>query len=130
MTIAPLTLGTDATAPLSNASSISAASLLVVSPNVKYPGQDDMSSDRFSNPGMRVNTTQVDDTEQAARAEYLYQKGIHHSNPAPGWPGAYSAPYSDSDGYYALQRENQVPLALERILDRFGDQLQSLQMQG
>jgi hypothetical protein len=127
-TIAPLTSGTGATAPLYNASSISAASLPVVSPNVKYPGQDDVSSDRFSNPGMRVNSTQVDDTEQAARAEYLYQKGIHRSNPAPGWPGPYSAPYSDSGafyghGYYArircLRHWNLSLIALEINYSRF-----------
>jgi hypothetical protein len=88
---------------------------------------------------MRVNSTLVDDSEQAARAEYLYQKGIQRSKPAPGWTDAFSALYSDPNAYYshgyhlsyeAPQRENQVSLALEHILDRFGEQLQSLQMQG
>jgi hypothetical protein len=93
-TIAPLTKGKGATAPLYNASSISAASLPVVYPNVKYPGRDDVSMGCFASPGMRINSTLVDDSEQAARVEYLYLKGIQRSKPAPGWTYAFSAPYS------------------------------------
>jgi hypothetical protein len=75
---------------------------------------------------MRFNSSLVDDTEHNARAEYRYQQ-----DPC-------SAPYSDpnaySQGFHASyeapQRENQAPSALDRILDRFGGQLQSFLMQG
>jgi hypothetical protein len=83
-TVALLTEGKGATAPLYDASSILAALLPVVYPNVKYPGRNDVSSGHFASPGTRVNSTLVDDSEQAARAEYLYQKDIQRSRPAPG----------------------------------------------
>jgi hypothetical protein len=111
-------------APLFNASSNMAASFPAVYPN-NY-GYDDESG-RYGNPGTRFNSSQVDDTEHNARAEYRYQQGVRRPMPAPGWTDPYSAPYSDpnaySQGYNASyeapQRENQVPPALEHILNRF-----------
>jgi hypothetical protein len=122
-----------APAPLFNASSNSAASFPAIYPN--NSGQDNVSG-RFGCPGTRFNSSLVDDTEHSARAEYRYQQGVQRPRPAPGWTDPYSAPYRDpnaySQGFHASyeapQRENQAPLEL--ILNRFGDQLQSLLMQG
>jgi hypothetical protein len=135
-TFAPLMEEPGATAPLFNASSNSTASFRAVYPN--NPGQDGVSSGRFGSPGTRVNSSLVNDMEQAARVEYRYQQSVQRSRPAPGWTDPYSAPFSDpnaySHGFHAsyevLKRENQVPPTLKRILDRFGGHLQSLLMQG
>jgi hypothetical protein len=70
---APLTEETGATAPLFNASSNSAASFPVIYPN--NPGQDGVLG-RFGSTGTRVNSSLVDDTGQAARAEYRYQQSV------------------------------------------------------
>jgi hypothetical protein len=87
---------------------------------------------------MRFNSSQVDDKEHNARAEYRHQQSVRRPMLAPGWMDPYSVPYSDpnaySQGYNASyeapQRENQAPPTLERILNRFGGQLQLFLRQG
>jgi hypothetical protein len=62
----------------------------------------------------RFNSSQVDDHEHLARAEFRYQQANRRPTPAPGYVDAYSAPYSDQHAYgqglrasyEALQRES------------------------
>jgi hypothetical protein len=69
------------------------------------------------------NSSQVDDREHHARAEFRYQQATRRPTPAPGYVDAYSAPYSDPYAYgqglrasnKAPQRESQAPLALDRM---------------
>jgi hypothetical protein len=77
----------------------------------------------------RFNSSQVDDREAHARADFLYHQVNRHLNPAPGYDNHFSAAYSDQ-GVYSQglrtsfeehQREFQAPTALdrmERILER------------
>jgi hypothetical protein len=123
-----------ASAPLFDASSNTATSFPAVYPN-NY-GYDD--EGRYGYHGTRFNSSQVDDKEHNARAEYRYQQSVRRPMPVLGWTEPYSAPYSDPNAYShgynasyeAPQRENQAPTALERILDRYGGQLQLFLRQG
>jgi hypothetical protein len=74
------------------------------------------------------NSSQVDDQEADARADYRYHQYCHPT-PAPGYVDAYSAPYSDPNAqgqglrasHDEPQRESQAPQALdhmERIMER------------
>jgi hypothetical protein len=44
---------------------------------------------------IRYNSSQVDDRNHHARAEFRYQQATRRPTPAPGYVDAYSAPYSD-----------------------------------
>jgi hypothetical protein len=74
----------------------------------------------------RYNSTQVDDDEADARADYRYHR---YHQPAPEYVGAYSAPFTDPNArgrglrasHDEPQRESQAPQALdpmERIMER------------
>jgi hypothetical protein len=123
-----------ASAPLFDASFTMAALFPAVYP--KNYGYEDES--RYGYQGTRFNSSQVDDKEHNARAEYRYQQSVRRPMPVPGWTDPYSAPYSDPNAYSqgynvsyeAPQRENQAPPALECILNRFKGQLQSFLRQG
>jgi hypothetical protein len=67
-----------------------AATDTVVYPDEGYDYRDHYRSYQAT----RFNSTQVNDEEADTRAEYRYQQH-HHPTPAPGYVGAYSAPYSD-----------------------------------
>jgi hypothetical protein len=74
----------------------------------------------------RFNSTQVDDREAHARADFRYHKANRHLNPAPGYGDHFSVAYSDQGVYgqdlrTSFEREFQAPMALdrmERILER------------
>jgi hypothetical protein len=73
---------------------------------------------------MRYNSTAVDDQENNARADYIYQQGRHvrsATSSAPGYPAYFSAPFYEADAYgqdhhasMAPPRENPSP-ALDRM---------------
>jgi hypothetical protein len=121
------------------APSFDASSNVAASSNIAYPNEGYDYGDRYGgNLPTRYNSSQVDDREHHARAEFCYQQDTHRPTPAPGYMDAYSAPYtvgySDpyayGQGFHASfeapQRESHAPPALnrmERILDRFGGQL-------
>jgi hypothetical protein len=124
-------------APPFDASSNAAASFPAVYPNNGY----DCEGRYGGQLTMHFNSSQVDDREHNTRAEYRYQQATRRPTPAPGYVDPYSAPYSDPyaygqghcASYKAPQRESQAPPALdrmERILERFGGQLQSFLGQG
>jgi hypothetical protein len=77
----------------------------------------------------RLNSSQVDDQEAHARADFRYHQANRRPNPAPGYGDHFSAAYSDQGAYgqgfrtsfEEHQREFQAPTALdrmERILER------------
>jgi hypothetical protein len=115
-------LGTPA--PSFNASSKVAAS------STAYSDEGYDYGDRYGGyQATRYNSSQVDDREHDARADFCYQQANRRPMPAPGYVDAYSAPYSDPNAYgqclhasfEAPQRESQAPPALdrmERILER------------
>jgi hypothetical protein len=47
----------------------------------------------------RFNSSQVDDREHLARADFRYQQANRRPNPARGYVDSYSAPYSDQYVY-------------------------------
>jgi hypothetical protein len=71
----------------------------------------------------RFNSTQLDDRECDAGAEYRYHQATRCPTSAPGYVGAYSAPFNDPNAYgqghhasnAAPQGESQAPQALNRM---------------
>jgi hypothetical protein len=82
-------------APLFDASSNAAALFLAVYPNDGYNYEGRYGGHQPT----RFNSSQVDDREHNARAEYRYQQATHRPTPAPGYVDPYSASYSDSYAY-------------------------------
>jgi hypothetical protein len=92
-----------------------------------YPDEGYNYGDRYGGyPATRYNSTQVDDEEADARADYRYHQ---YHQPAPEYVCAYSAPYSDPNArgqglctsHDEPQIESQAPKALdrmERIMER------------
>jgi hypothetical protein len=124
------------------APSFDATSNVAASGNMAYSDKGYDYRDYYGgNQPTRYNSSQVDDCKHHARAEFRYQQATRRPTPTPGYVDAYSAPYSDQYAYgqglcpffEAPQRESQALPALnrmERILDRFGGQLQSFLGQG
>jgi hypothetical protein len=88
-----------------------------------YPDEGYDYGDRYGGyQATRYNSTQVDDDEACARADYRYH-WYHQPAPAPEYVGVYSTPYSDLNArgrglrtsHDEPQRESQAPQALNRM---------------
>jgi hypothetical protein len=99
----------------------------VAASSVDYPDERYDYGDCYGGyQATRFNSTQVDDKEADAKADYRYHQ-YRHPTPAPGYMDAYSEPYSDSNAqglcasHVKPQRESQAPQALdhmERIMEK------------
>jgi hypothetical protein len=102
-------------------------------PDVAAAQVDYVYGDRYGGvQSTRYNSTAVDDQENDARNEYLYQQGRHicsATSSAPGYPAHFSAPFYEADAYgqghrafTAPSRENPSPALdrMQKILEGIG----------
>jgi hypothetical protein len=76
------------------------ASYNVAALSVVYPDEGYDYGDRYGGyQATRFNSSQVDDQEANARADYRYHHASRCPMPAPGFVDVYSAPYSDPNAH-------------------------------